>query len=483
MAGADADELTAIIREIQDRVRARYPDGNSPDGVSLPDLMPLVRARDAAEAKVASIGTVNPRAPGLASSAIQRVKRLVARALDWHVREQVEFNRGVMSCIQATLTALTDTNRALVELAGRERAARAELEARLADVLPRLLAEARQLADIRTHWIAWRREWEQKQAGNEIAFLRDMAESHASYQLRVSQLESTLRELVKTQHSDFRGAIERQHADFQRELDTAREDIQKRLWDDLARIRLEHEAIIQRELRTVRQRGRAGFQPASGSEPAPAPAHSSVDWLAFAERFRGSEEHIRAKQQLYAARFAGCRSVLDLGCGRGEMLEVLSAAGIPAQGIDVSEECVALCRGKGLRAEQADLFDFLGKGDELFDGIVSAQVIEHLPPLRLPELIRLAHERLNPGGLIALETPNPECLTIFATHFWIDPTHTRPVPSALVAFWLEEAGFGGIEVEYLNPAQESIPALGSLPEDVRKAMFGGLDYAIFARKL
>ncbi len=142
-----------------------------------------------------------------------------------------------------------------------------------------------------------------------------------------------------------------------------------------------------------------------------------------------------------------------------------------------------MCRGKGLRADEADLFDFLGKGDELFDGIVSAQVIEHLPPLRLPELIRLAHERLNPGGLIALETPNPECLAIFATHFWIDPTHTRPMPAALVAFWLEEAGFGGVEVEYLNPAQESIPALGSLPEDVRKAIFGGLDYAIFARKL
>ncbi len=340
---AGGDELTAIIREIQDRVRARYPNGDSPGGVSLPDLMPLLRARDAAEAKVASIGTVNPRVPGLASSVIQRVKRLIARSLDWHVREQVEFNRGVMSSIQATLTALNDVNRSLVELAGRERAAKAELETRLAEATEKLTsdaqritgeaqrldaearqltAEARQLADIRTHWIAWREHWEQKQAENEIAFLRDMAESHASYQLRVSQLETTLRDLMKTQHSDFTGAIARQHADFQRELDTSREDIQKRLWDDLARIRLEHEAVIQRELRTVRQRSRGGSHPALSSEPALAPAQPSIDWLAFAERFRGSEQHVRAKQQLYAARFAGCRSVLDLGCGRGEMLEV-----------------------------------------------------------------------------------------------------------------------------------------------------------------
>ena len=113
------EELAAMIAEIRERVRARNPNGAAPGDIPLPDLMPLLHARDAAEAKVASIGTVNPRAPGLVNSIVQRVKRLVARALDWHVREQVEFNRAVMACVQATIEALNECNRAMSALAAR----------------------------------------------------------------------------------------------------------------------------------------------------------------------------------------------------------------------------------------------------------------------------------------------------------------------------------------------------------------------------
>jgi O-antigen chain-terminating methyltransferase len=213
-----------------------------------------------------------------------------------------------------------------------------------------------------------------------------------------------------------------------------------------------------------------------------APPATAIDWLAFAERFRGSEEYVRINQQIYAERFAGCRNVLDLGCGRGELLEVLKDAGIPGRGIDANAECIALCREKSLHADAADLFTYLANANEAFDGIVCAQVVEHLPPLRLPEFVRLASERLSPGGLLAIETPNPECLAILATHFWLDPTHTRPVPAPLLSFWMEEAGLGGIEVVPLNQASGSIPALNSLPDDVHKALFGGMDYAIFGRK-
>ena len=88
-----------------------------------------------------------------------------------------------------------------------------------------------------------------------------------------------------------------------------------------------------------------------------------------------------------------------------------------------------------------------------------------------------------PGAVIAIETPNPACLAIFATHFYIDPTHTRPVPPVLLRFYMEEAGFSGVEIEYLSPAVESMPAIGDLPKSVQDAFFGGLDYAIFATKL
>ena len=117
------------------------------------------------------------------------------------------------------------------------------------------------------------------------------------------------------------------------------------------------------------------------------------------------------------------------------------------------------------------------------DGIFCAQVVEHLPPGRLPEMIRLAASRLERGGVLAIETPNPECLAIFASHFYLDPTHARPVPHALLAFYMEEYGLGLIEVHRRSPAVESMPALASLPEDFREAFFGGLDYAIVGRKL
>ena len=82
-----------------------------------------------------------------------------------------------------------------------------------------------------------------------------------------------------------------------------------------------------------------------------------------------------------------------------------------------------------------------------------------------------------------LETPNPGCLAIFATHFYLDPTHQRPVPAQLAVFYLEEAGFGKIQVDYLNPAAESLEGLQDLPASFREAFFGGLDYAVAAVKL
>ena len=176
--------------------------------------------------------------------------------------------------------------------------------------------------------------------------------------------------------------------------------------------------------------------------------------------------------------------MLDIGCGRGEFLEKLREAGVAARGIELNKECVALCRAKGLEALEADMFPYLDSLEEAsLDGIFCAQVVEHLAPLDIPRLIGLAARKLDRGGVIAIETPNPECLAIFASHFYLDPTHTRPVPPQLLVHYLEEAGFGGIEVHKLSPAEESMPSLRELPEDFRKVFFGGLDYAVIAKRL
>ncbi|HEX3748437.1 MAG TPA: class I SAM-dependent methyltransferase [Bryobacteraceae bacterium] len=457
----ESAELIAILREVRERVRARNPE-TSAGGVevALPDLLPLVHARDAALGKVAAIGTVNPRSGGLLNSVVQTWKRFLARVLDWHVREQVEFNRKMVAYADATIEANREMNQAIAELGS-------------------LLAEQQkvteELKDIRDHWAGWRAEWEHKLELNEVQFLRSVADLQGAFQHRVTLMEASHRDLMRAHNVDFHGALERHGF-----------DIQKRLWNDLREMRTEIERIIHSELRLVRQRSQIAASPAApaaGSAPAPTPA-LSFDYARFAERFRGSEEYVKAGQQLYLPYFQGCRSVLDIGCGRGEFLLMMRAAGVPAKGVELSAESVALCRSAGLDAEVADVFPYLAALPEgALDGIFCSQVVEHLPPDRLPELIRLCARALAPGGVIAIETPNPECLAIFATHFYLDPTHTRPVPHPLLIFYLEEFGVGNLAVRRLSPAKDSMPSLQSLPDDFREAFFGALDYAVIGRKL
>jgi O-antigen chain-terminating methyltransferase len=453
----ESAELIAILREVRERVRLRHPQGAAPGNVPLTDLLPLVHARDAAAAKVASIGTVNPRRGGPANALVQAWKRLVARVLDWHVREQVVFNRKVMECIDAALEALNENNRAIAELAGRVAFAH---------------EQGQEMKDIRARWAEWHVEWEQKLNQNEVQFLRSVAELQGAFQQRVAAMDASYRDAVQKGTSET--------------------------WANLERMRLEYERLIHSELRLIRQRAelqRVELQPVLPEEGTqagmPVPRGTGIparvlpfDYTRFAERFRGSEDYVKQGQRFYLPYFSGRRNVLDIGCGRGEFLEMMHAAGVPARGIDLSQESVALCRQKGLDAQVADLFPYLAElAEASLDGIFCAQVIEHLPPDRLPELIRLATSRLARDGVIAIETPNPECLAIFATHFYLDPTHTRPVPHPLLVFYLEEFGMGGIEVRKLSPAVDSMPSLASLPEEFREAFFSGLDYAVIGRKL
>ncbi len=530
-------ELHAIVAAVRNRVRNSHPPQANSEGaddadtlppirVSPADLMPLVRARDAAQAKVAAIGGVNPRAGGLLNRLIQGVKRLIARSLQWFVRDQVVFNRETITAIEAVIEALDEQNRTvqlltsqinerLVPLGpipeevvrikgGLDEQARAlasfsnyanerldslhahvnesfdTLHALAGESREALLAETRELKDVRTHWSEWRKQWEHNLSTNEIQFLRSVADLQSAFQHRVSLLESNFREMVQAQHRDYLGALDRTNV-----------DIQKRLWHDLEKVREIYERMIHSELRLIRWRvsglradGTPNPQPPpGGADPVSAPA-SALDYSHFAERFRGTLEEIRRNMEFYRPFFAKCDNVLDIGCGRGEFLEVMRDAGVHARGIDLSAESVQRCRENGLDAEVADLFTYLAaQPDGEFDGILSSQVVEHLPPERLPRMILLCASKLRRGGLLAIETPNPECLAIFATYFYLDPTHTRPMPHPYLRFCMEEAGLTAIEVHRLAPAIDVLPELAGLPEDFRERFFGYFDYAIIGRKI
>ncbi len=460
-------EIAELLNQIKLRVRARYPSGSvpvesggaAPVSIPLANLLPLVHARDAAQSKVAAIGSVNPRAGGLLNKGIQGLKKLIARSLSWFVRDQITFNRQLMSCIETQLEALGEVNLAISTLAGQ---------------FQEHAAVVNQLRDAHSQFQEWRVHWERTLAANEMQFLRSVADLQTGFSHRATTMETNFRDMVKAQHDDYLGALDRSTI-----------DTQKRLWADLEKVRLEYERLIHNELRVVRQRA-LSIAPQLSAAPAQAPAPStlSFDYTRFADRFRGSEDYVRENQRFYVPLFREAGRVLDIGCGRGEFLELLRHHNIPARGIEMSEESVGYCLSKGLEVEKADLFTYLAALPESSEDVIfCSQVVEHIEPARLPELVRLCASRLRKGGVLAIETPNPECLAIFATHFFLDPTHTRPVPHPLLAFYLEESGMGRIEVHRFAPAAESFPEIRSLPADFADKFFGGLDYAIIARKL
>ena len=137
----------------------------------------------------------------------------------------------------------------------------------------------------------------------------------------------------------------------------------------------------------------------------------------------------------------GCRLVLDVGCGRGTVLQMLAERGISAIGCDSEPAMVAECRRRGLDCTQTDALEFLRQTARPLDGICCGHLIEHLPTSVAMELIALCYERLEPGGTLVIVTPNPADLKVITHYFWMDLTHVRPYPGVLLEEMLQHVGF------------------------------------------
>lgn len=175
-----------------------------------------------------------------------------------------------------------------------------------------------------------------------------------------------------------------------------------------------------------------------GSEKKNSEMPSDFDYFLFEHRFRGSRELIKQRQGLYAEFFSGRQAVLDLGCGRGEFLEILKECGISATGIDCNEDMIDLCLDKGLNVINANLLSYLQSiPDRSIDGAFSAQVIEHLSPRQLFLLLALLSKKLQPGAPLLIETVNTNC-QMALSNFFLDPTHVRPVPPDMLRYMCEQ---------------------------------------------
>jgi O-antigen chain-terminating methyltransferase len=241
--------------------------------------------------------------------------------------------------------------------------------------------------------------------------------------------------------------------------------------------------------------GSEATAPANRPALPPAGWEPEFDYAGFEDRFRGAEADIKERQRIYVPFFEDASSVVDLGCGRGEFLELLREHGVTAQGVDLDLDMVLLCRDKGLDVVREDVFAHLAaRPDESVGGIFSAQFIEHLPPSRVAELVKLCHRKLVPRGSLVLETPNPACLMVFADSFYRDFSHVQPIHSDTMKFLLEATGFREVEVKTLAPVDPSMrmpPLPGSDPalvafnqgiERLNALLFGFQDYAVIGRK-
>jgi len=206
-------------------------------------------------------------------------------------------------------------------------------------------------------------------------------------------------------------------------------------------------------------------------------------YRAFEDRFRGSREEILKRLVAYEPFLSALdhpslsRGALDLGCGRGEWLEFASARGFTAHGVDIDDGMLAACRELGLSVENADALEVLkARPDASLTLISGFHFIEHIPFDNALELIHHALRVLEPGGLLIMETPNPENLRVGTELFHLDPSHAVPLPRQLVAFAAEFAGFARMVELGLQGGSDVGHSLTSVLIDV------SLDYAIIAQK-
>lgn len=192
-------------------------------------------------------------------------------------------------------------------------------------------------------------------------------------------------------------------------------------------------------------------------------------YTGFENRFRGPEEEVKKQQEAYLPYFQKGAKVLDLGCGRGEFIQLLHDQGIDAEGVDINGQMVEICLEKGLKCQKADLLERLAEfKDGALGGIFSSQVIEHLEPVYLKRMIELAYAKLSPSSYLVVETINPASVFSLVQVYFLDLSHRQPIHSQTLRFLLESAGFEEVEIKYSAPLEseklEVLPPGGDTAE-------------------
>ena len=263
----------------------------------------------------------------------------------------------------------------------------------------------------------------------------------------------------------------------------------------------EHDSSLSRE--------RSGAASAPTADTA-APFGARVDsltYVGFEDRFRGSQEAIRARLDAYVPIFTGASDVVDVGCGRGELLDLFRQHGIRARGVDTNDAMVELCRARGFDVERDDALRFLERqADASLGGLIAIQVVEHFDPAYLLRFLETAHHKLRPGAPLVLETINAACWMAFFETYLRDITHRQALHPDTLRFLVQTSGFTNVDVRFREPVRDAdrlervvpagadaamaqSPALGALvaavnahADKLNARLFSSMDYAVVARR-
>ncbi|HEY0520354.1 MAG TPA: methyltransferase domain-containing protein [Ilumatobacteraceae bacterium] len=285
--------------------------------------------------------------------------------------------------------------------------------------------------------------------------------------------------------------------------DSVRATERARFVDSLDRLWSSHEASLhdQTALRKTVQ-SLIDSSTAASTPESFRPAFSSI---AFADRFRGSRSDMLIRYADVADLLVETGGpVLDLGCGRGELVELVLSKAVAVRGVEVDPELVAFCRSVFFDVTECSALDALNNvDDDSLGGIAMIQVVEHLSPQQLADIVPLCLKKLRPGGLFVAETVNGTSPFVFTRSFFADPTHGNPVHHEYMKFLLEETGFSDIRIEWRSLVDAS-DRLAMIPESaygeatssekgivkdtnerlekLDEFLFGPQDYLVVARK-
>lgn len=214
-------------------------------------------------------------------------------------------------------------------------------------------------------------------------------------------------------------------------------------------------------------------------------------YVAFENKFRGSENEIYERlKESYKSLLTKTLPkdlrdlpIIDIGCGRGEMLRLIKELGLKGIGIDLNGSMVDKCKQDGYEAEQLDALQFLkSRPTSSLAAVGGIHIVEHIPFEQLFQLFQECYRVVAPGGFVFFETPNPENIVVGSLTFWYDSSHLKPVPPEALAFVLKYVGFTKTNIMRMHPAKELSPEADAVVQEIAAKVFGPRDYTAIGIK-